>query len=393
MNNQKKRLIRGLLLIFAAFSLTGALIAYLQIGTSPQASTSVQALSPQVRNFTLYVRANFLKMPDGKRIYVFGYTADPHGQAQVPGPTLIVNQGDTVNLTLINDHDPTNTHYNPGGDGHTIHLHGLDLPSIYDGDPMTAPYRTSDGQIMMTPPDHTNELEVVNGSVKQGQRFTYHFIANTPGTYWYHCHEDAPEHIQMGMYGAFIIRPAGLLNAAYANTPTFNKEYTFVLSEMDSVGHQIDYNNIYHGGPSMNWTHYQPDYFLINGKAWPDTMMDPNDSINATIGQTVLVRLINTGSEVHAMHTHGFHFLVIGTDGRKLDAPYYKDTLLVASGERYDIILRLNQVGRYMMHDHIEQNTTNAGAYLGGMTTMITVNYPDGSNPVPMPSMNGQDNS
>jgi FtsP/CotA-like multicopper oxidase with cupredoxin domain len=116
-------------------------------------------------------------------------------------------------------------------------------------------------------------------------------------------------------------------------------------------------------------------------------MADPADNITATLGQTVLVRLINSGYEVHSMHTHGFHFEVIGSDGRKLAAPLYKDTLDIAPGERYEILIHLDQVGRYMFHDHQEQDTTNNGSYPGGMMTMINVNNLDGSNPVPMKSM------
>ncbi|HEX3641289.1 MAG TPA: multicopper oxidase domain-containing protein, partial [Ktedonobacteraceae bacterium] len=111
------------------------------------------------------------------------------------------------------------------------------------------------------------------------------------------------------------------------------------------------------------------------------------DSINAKVGQKVLVRLINTGYVEHTMHSHGFHFQVIGTDGRKLDQPYYKDSLTIGPAERYEILFDLNQVGRYMFHDHVEQNTTNDGAYPGGMMTMINVNKPDGTNPIPMPKV------
>src|SRR5947209_1020798 len=78
---------------------------------------------PQTRNFQLYVRDNTLTMPDGQKIWIFGYSASPQGNAQVPGPTLIVNQDDTVNITLNNTHDPTITGDNPSGDGHTLHLH------------------------------------------------------------------------------------------------------------------------------------------------------------------------------------------------------------------------------------------------------------------------------
>ena len=324
--------------------------------------TSVQQAS-QVRNFTLYVRPVTVVTPDGQKIWSFGFTDDPKSDAKIPGPALIVNEGETVNLTLIDDKDPTKTNSNTTGDGHTIHLHGLDLPSAMDGDPMTAP----------------------NGhSVLQGAQFLYHFVAKNAGTYWYHCHQGAAEHIQMGMYGPLIIRPKDGTNVAYSGTPKFDKEYTFVLSDMDSALHQADFATLYQGGKEPNWTQYHPNYFFINGKAWPDTMKDPSTNITAMVGQTVLVRLVNAGYVSHAMHSHGFHFLVVGSDGRKLDQPYYKDTLTIGPAERYDVIFKLDQVGRFMFHDHFEQMTTNNGDYPGGMITMINVNNPDGSNPTPM---------
>jgi len=361
-DRKRKKFILGSVLLLVSLITTGIISACTSL-------TPVNLPPTQVRNFTLYVRDNFITMPDGKKIYVFGFTNDPNGKAQVPGPKLEVNEGDTVNLNLVDDKDPTNTPFNNGGDGHTIHLHGLDLPSQFDGDPMTQP----------------------GGEVKQGQHYAYHFVAKSPGTYWYHCHQEAAEHIQMGMYGAFIVHPRGELSKAYQDTPLYDKEYTFVLSDMDSEAHQTDYNHLFNNGPDTNWTSYHPNYFLINGKVWPDTMIDPNDSINATVGQKVLVRLINTGYVIHTLHSHGFHFQVIGTDGRKLDQPYYKDSLTIGSAERYEILFDLNQVGRYMFHDHVEQNTTNDGAYPGGMITMINVNKPDGTNPIPMPKVKPKD--
>ena len=357
----KTRLVLAIVLLGVALLVILALALQIPTATSPQiAATGLYPYTPQVRNFTLYVRDNVLKLPDGAVIRVFGYTDDPHGRAKIPGPALMVTEGDMVNLTLVNDEDPTNTKYNPGGDGYALAIDGFDLPD--------------------------------QGPIKMGQRFTYHFIAARAGTYWYHCRVNPIQHLQMGLYGAFVVQSAGDASSAYPDTPLFNKQYTFVLSEMDSVEHQQDSAALNKGAPAANWSNYQPDYFLMNGKAYPDTMMDSGDSINATIGQTVLVRLINAGSEVHMMHTHGFHFLVIGANGRKLSQPYYKDTLLMEPGDRYDIILRLNQVGRFMFHDHIDENVTNNGVYPGGMITMINVNNIDGTNPAPMPSMNTNGN-
>jgi len=125
----------GFVLLITLLISTGMLTACLG---QPNGMTT-QHVPGKTRNFTLYVRDTTLKLPDGKEIYVFGYTDNPDGPAQVPGPTLTVNEGDTVNLTLVDDKDPTKTDVNKDGDGHTIHLHGLDLPSRFDGDPMVAP--------------------------------------------------------------------------------------------------------------------------------------------------------------------------------------------------------------------------------------------------------------
>jgi len=43
-----------------------------------------------------------------------------------------------------------------------------------------------------------------------------------------------------------------------------------------------------------------------------------------------------------------------------------------------------------MFHDYIEQNTTNGDAYPGGMITMINVNKPDGTNPIPVPKVDSK---
>ncbi len=375
MNRKRTWFVLGLTLFLVVLFIAGVISTQFQRSdTSSQTSAAtIYKYNPQMRNFTLYVRDNVLKMPDGKQIYVFGYTNDPHGHAQVPGPTLVVNEGDTVNVTLINDKDPTKSRYF-SGDGHTIHLHGLDLSSVYDGDPMTAPPRTANGDIITTPAAEDSGIQPIQGAVQEGQRFTYHFVANYPGTYWYHCHMDVQEHVQMGMYGAFVIQPAGDSSRAYIDTPTFDKQYTFVLSEMDSVGHQIDHDNIYNNGPSMNWTHYKPDYFLLNGKAYPDTTADSDDSINSRRGQTVLVRFVNAGSRVRVLHPDNLRFLVIGTDGRKLDQPYTEDTLQIGPAERYDVLLHLDQIGHFLLHDHIEKNSTSSSPLPDKVLTSINVN-------------------
>src|SRR5262249_25564843 len=94
--------------------------------------------------------------------------------ARLPSPTLRVEEGDEVAITLYN------THYLP----HTIHLHGTSQPNNMDGVP------------------HMTQHEV-----PPGKSFTYRFIAKNPGTYWYHCHVQEQAHVGMGLAGMLIIEP------------------------------------------------------------------------------------------------------------------------------------------------------------------------------------------
>jgi len=361
----------ALLVIPIVVLLIGVLVVMQLLHGPAQAATkSTQQTRAQVHNYTFYIRDNWMKMPDGQRIYVVGYSDKAQGPAQVPGPSIVVNQGDSVNITVIND--------------------ATQLINAFPdaaGNLTTAPVQTVDGEKLPSTLDKEIGAGPIAKSSQSGQKASYHFTAQQPGSYLYH--DATPVHVQMGLYGALTIKPNGILNRAYPGAPPYNKEYTFVLSDMDSNAH----DSFFKGSSSVNWTKYHPNYFFINSKVWPDTAMDSTDSLNAKVGQTVLVHLINAGSEIHMMHTHGHHFAVIGANGQKIATSYEKDTLMLAPGETADISLLLNKPGRYMFHDHIEANTTNNGVYPGGMMTMINISLPNGTNPIAMPDMKMNNNN
>lgn len=208
-----------------------------------------------------------------------------------------------------------------------------------------------------------------------GNSFTYTFTANHAGTYWYHCHVDPTDHIQMGMYGAIVVMPSDGSNRAWSGGPTFDRQVTMVLSEIDPVWHSAILDR-----KPFDRTEFNPRYWLINGKAAPDTMYDLATVVKGEVGEKVLVRLVNAGYQWHAMHMHGFHFDVIASDGRPLPAPWTKDTISVAPGERYDLLVTLDQRGAFPFHDHAEVHVTNNGSLgdggLGGMHTMVYSGMP-----------------
>lgn len=266
-----------------------------------------------VREFTLEVHQIVAEIAPGVEVEQWAFSF-PGGEPSVPGPEIRVQEGDLVRITL------SNTHTQP----HTLHLHGIiSVAQQMDGVPHTS-------------------LQVM-----PGESYTYEFVAANPGTHAYHCHVDTFTHHDYGMYGMLVIEPKD-------EEVVWNHDYTMVLDEWDSnqsstvPGHDPTY-----------------DYFLINGKAFPsvETFSIPEDDV-------ALIRLVNMGYEAHAMHMHGSNFLVTHKDGYPLASPYQADTLNIAPGERYHVLLK-GRDGAYPFHDHMLQYVTNNGIYPGGLHTMI----------------------
>lgn len=109
-----------------------------------------------------------------------------------------------------------------------------------------------------------------------------------------------------------------------------------------------------------------PNYFSVNGRSFPYTQ-----PIRVEKGDVLRIRFIGAGSEVHSMHLHGHDMLVTHKDGRELASPYWVDTILIGPGERYDVIVEMNNPGLFMMHDHVDPHVTNNGEHHGGPMTTI----------------------
>jgi len=300
-----------------------------------------------VKRFHLYATDGYLTLPDGKQVYIWGFSLqNAQGTAVYPAPKLEVTEGDTVEVVLTN--------IGPKKEGirrlaHTIHFHGLDTDQANDGVP------------------HTSV------PIQVGESFTYRFTATHAGTYFYHCHVDTVEHLQMGMFGAFIVKAKDGAKA-WTGGPAYDKEYTFVLNEIDPVWHEA-----VEAGESYDRTDFHPRYWTINGKAYPDTEKNPDSMIEGKVGETVLIRLINAGYEPHSFHMHGHHFQVAASDGRPLPEPVEKDTVLLGPGERYDLLVTFTQSGMYPFHSHNIVDNTNDGVYPGGLHTMIDIAPAGGS--------------
>ncbi|WP_051347137.1 multicopper oxidase domain-containing protein [Thiomicrorhabdus chilensis] len=253
-------------------------------------------------HFNLTASEGYISIADGGSIYSWGYSNN--GTMQLPGPTLIVDQGTTVTITLNNNL--------PAAAGNTS--------IVFPGHQVTTSSGVA-GQITQEAP--------VGGSV------TYSFVANTPGTYQYHSGTRPDLQIEMGLYGAIIVRPSSpavgcSVASAYDHPKTcYDREYLYLLSEIDIDIHEAAQQQATGPGPiDVGSGPFHPEYWLLNGRAAPDTMASagtsllPNQPYNAMTrmhpGEKILLRVVGAGRDMHPFHTHGNHSQVLARDGRLL---------------------------------------------------------------------------
>ncbi len=306
-----------------------------------------QAATPGITGptFNLTAQTAFLTQPDGGAIYSWGYgcSVAPSGFApaaisgatcptmQVPGPTLIVHQGDAVVINLKNNL--------PGSAGNTsILFPGFQVTSTGGVDGL------------------------LTKEAAPGASVTYTFTATTPGTHSYYSGTQGDLQVEMGLYGAVIVLPSAvpgacdsglfasnvtaeqthgekdfrLSHAAYNHPKAcYDREYLFQFSEMDPNIHTQALAQVAAAGNCGAGTAgcslqvptepYHPAYFMINGRSMPDDM-DPNYAYqfphqpyngnpHMHPGEQVLVRVIGQGRWQHPFHEHGNHVRILGRDG------------------------------------------------------------------------------
>jgi manganese oxidase len=194
-----------------------------------------------------------------------------------------------------------------------VHFHGLMVPNKMDGVPF-----------------------VTQPPIKPGETFTYEFVAKNPGSHMYHAHHNSTAQVGKGLLGAFIIEPKDK-----SKDPAFDLEYTLILND------QL-------GG------------FTLNGKGFPATV-----PLTAKLGQKLRIRYMNEGQLIHPMHLHGLPQLVFAKDGWNLPQPFMCDTLNVAPGERWDVIVDCSEPGVWAFHCHILSHAESEHGMFGMVTALI----------------------
>ena len=294
---QSKWLLAGLTLALLSLA---SVPAHAQLGVIPGISGP---------SFNLSTGTGYITTPDGDSLLIWGYGS---GVPQYPGPTLIVNQGDTVTINLTNNlPQPTSIIFPGQGDD----------PSTPADESVAASGGTCPG---------TAGCLLTAEATENGGTASYTFTATHAGTYLYHSGTNAELQIEMGLFGAIIVRPNGFDQTsnriAYDAPGTdYVAEYLLLFSEMDPAVHEKADLGLY---SQIDFTQYDPRLWFVNGRNAPDTLADqnipwmPHQPYNALPiihpGERLLTRIIGASHNLHPWHMHGNNLDVIAQDGRLL---------------------------------------------------------------------------
>jgi len=316
------------------------------IATALLGSTGLLSWSPRAHaatiNQTFYITEGTITQPDGVDVYFRGFSPDT-ASLTVPGAQMIVQEGDTVNITIENTLD-------------------TDHSFVIDG-------------------------VVDSGVIRGGNNKTISFTANNAGTYLYYDNLNAPYNRLVGLHGGFAVMPNGSSNELYDGSPRFVQQYFWVFHDIDPAWH----NDISRGRtPSST---YEPRYFSLNGLyARPpgapgamdpniDAMADPRSALHGHVGDRTLVRILNPGMCQQSVHTHGNHMEWLTDHGKILPDVWKKDAIYLEGNGKLDVIYPFESppdawpevtTGIYPMHLHTEMSqTAGGGLYMFGALTDI----------------------
>ena len=351
-----------------------------------------------------------------------------------PGPEIHAIRGQLVEVHLRNESVTA---------GVTLHWHGLDVPNAMDG-----------------------VAGVTQDAVPVGGAFTYRFVADQAGSFWYHSHQVSNPQVAGGLFGSLVVRPRSVVTQqldvsaiahTYAGVRTINSKaedlqvparggerarvrmantdngpmevwssgpYRLLAIDGSDVhrpsevsGRSLtltsggradlevtvptdgtaarvqvskavaviigpmgahtpmapqpadDLDLLTYGSPAplgFDPAHAMRrfDYVIgrrpgfvrgrpgmwwsINGHLYPNVPM-----FVVREGDVAVVHIENRSGEVHPMHLHGHHMVILARDGvRATGSPWWVDSLNVAGNESYDVAFQANNPGIWMDHCH-----------------------------------------
>jgi FtsP/CotA-like multicopper oxidase with cupredoxin domain len=261
--------------------LDGNAILDVQEDNNPNNDVVIGPNNGPIKCMHLVAGDGFTEMSDGHPMYSFGF-ADKTGvlpddviaegilAARWPGSSIVLDQEDELYLSLTN----VGTVMRPDlFDPHTVHYHGFpNAATVFDGVP---------------------EVSI---AINMGSTLTYYYKNKEPGTYIYHCHVEATEHMEMGMLANLYVHalqdetgctgtipcpvgtrkggtdPGAPMGYAYNDndgTTAYDVEAPIQVSGFDSKFHDAHIQV-----QPLPFSTLETNYPQINGRGYPDTVLD-----------------------------------------------------------------------------------------------------------------------
>ena len=240
---------------------------------------------------------------------------------QAPGPVIVVNQGDTINLTLKNmDHSIP---------------HSMDLHAVH-----AAPSKNFTDVM----PDKTG---------------TFHYNADNPGVYMYHCGtKPVLAHIANGMHGMIIVKPT----AGYPTDSQVDREYVVIQNEWYKENNMDDFTN------------GNAKYVVFSTKALKNGEMNTNGTVGALVDHPLLAKVgdkvrfyvLNVGpNETSSFHVVGTLFDDVYLDGNPYNHLKGMQTVMLPASGAAVVEFTVTQEGSYPFVSHqFNQATKGASGVL-----------------------------
>ncbi|HET6243173.1 MAG: multicopper oxidase domain-containing protein [Bacteroidetes bacterium] len=195
----------------------------------------------------------------------------------------------------------------------------------------------------------------VNATISPADSITDTLTFAAQGLYIYYDEYQYPNYKNMGAGGMICVNNS-TSKKYYWNLKDFQSEFNTLISENNTV----------------DWTQYNPDYFTINGKSFPDLQNDTTARVKCNVGDTIHIFIANTGQAAHSLHFHGFHCNIIYSN-QNHQIGWSKDTFPFRRMDAMVLELVPDKIGEYSVHDHNLVAVSGGGIHPNGMFLIMKV--------------------
>lgn len=309
--------------------------------------------------FNLTAKAFQMTMPDGRPVTMWGFSRGG-GDPSVPGPVLEVPAGDDTLTIQLTNQLPVPV---------SLWILGQDLSNNTGPVWTSFPDDTVVGTGSRPTGDYRARVRSFAHETAPGATQTYTWSNFKAGTYLLQSGTNPAVQVQMGLYAA--VKKNHAAGRAYSDADTaFDGETILVFSEVDPAFHHAVTIDMYgHGKPVSSAIDFRPRYFLLNGKAFPQTELP---LVKATAGETILVRFLNAGIQTYVAALNGPDMTVIAEDGYELKNFKSQYSVILPPAKTTDVLISADAGGNFALFDR-RLHLTNAQRMPGGMLTYVSV--------------------